>query len=189
LFWTTSPTRMSLLIWLGVYFQAKTLGHTLRPLAGLWVPFWSIWGCPNAPKQHIKTVFWLFWTISSTRMSLLIWLGPYFQAKILGRASRPLGGLCKPFWVHLGCPNAPKQHGKSYFLVVLDYFSSKNGPIDLVRSSFSSQDIGLYISSTCGPLCTFLGPLRGTQMPQNSIKNNIFRLFWTVSPIRKGLLI
>jgi hypothetical protein len=152
LFWTTSPTRMSLLIWLGANFQAKTLGQTFRPLACLWVPFGSIWGCPNAPKQHRKTVFWLFWTISSTRMSLLIWLGPYFQAKILSRASRPLGGLCKPFLVHLGCPNAPKQHRKSYFLVVLDYFSYKNGPIDLVRSLFSSQDIWPCIPPTWGPL-------------------------------------
>ena len=99
---------MGLCIWLRAYFRAKTLGHTSRLLVRLWVPFRSILGCPNAPKQHRKTVFWLFWTISSTRMSLLIWLGPYFQAKILGRTSRQLGGLCKPFWVHLWVPKCPK---------------------------------------------------------------------------------
>jgi hypothetical protein len=30
----------------------------------------------------------------------------------------------------------------NYFLVVLDYFSNKNGPNDLVRGLFSSLDIG-----------------------------------------------
>jgi hypothetical protein len=34
LFWTISPTRIGLLIWLGAYFEAKTLGHTSHPLAG-----------------------------------------------------------------------------------------------------------------------------------------------------------
>jgi hypothetical protein len=28
-----------------------------------------IWGCPNAPKQHKETIFWLFWTISPTRVA------------------------------------------------------------------------------------------------------------------------
>jgi hypothetical protein len=36
------------------------------------------------------------WTISLTRMGLLIWSGAYFQAKKLGHTSRPLGGLCVP---------------------------------------------------------------------------------------------
>jgi hypothetical protein len=71
-----------------------------------------------------------------------------------------------------GCPNAPKQHKKNYFLVVLDYFSYKNGPIDLVRGLFSSLDIGLCIPPSWGPLKTFLGPFGGAQMPQNSIKNS-----------------
>jgi hypothetical protein len=35
LIWTIAPTKMGLLIWLGSYFQAKTLGNTFRPLAGL----------------------------------------------------------------------------------------------------------------------------------------------------------
>jgi hypothetical protein len=40
LFWTISPDRMGLMIWLGVYFQAETLGHTSRLLVGLCVLFW-----------------------------------------------------------------------------------------------------------------------------------------------------
>jgi hypothetical protein len=58
---------------------------------------------------------------------------------------------------------------KNYFLVGSDYFSYKNGPVDLDRGLFSSLDIGTYIPPTCGPLCTFLGPIGGAQMPQNSI--------------------
>jgi hypothetical protein len=62
----------------------------------------------------------------------------------------------------------PQNRIKNYFLV-LYYFSYKNGPMDLVRGLFSSLDIGTYILPTCGPLCNFLGPLRGPQMPHNSI--------------------
>jgi hypothetical protein len=40
----------------------------------------SIWGCPNAPKLHNKTIFGLFYTISPTRMGLMIWFGACFQA-------------------------------------------------------------------------------------------------------------
>jgi hypothetical protein len=41
--------------------------------------------------------------------------------------------------------------------MVLDYFSYKIGPIDLVKVLFSSLHIGTYIQPTCGPLCTFWG--------------------------------
>jgi hypothetical protein len=127
------------------------------------------------PQNSIeKTIFWLFWTISHTRMGLLMWLGPYFQPKTLGHTSRPLTGLCLPFWVHWGCPNAPKQHKKYYFLVVLEHFSYKNGPIDVVRGLFSSSDIKPCIPPTCGPLGTLLGPLGDAQMPQYSIKKKLF---------------
>jgi hypothetical protein len=33
-------------------------------------------------------------------MSLLIWLGPYFQAKTIGHTSRPLASLCLTFRIH-----------------------------------------------------------------------------------------
>jgi hypothetical protein len=82
-----------------------------------------------------------------------------------------LGAFVNLFGSIWGCPNAPKEHRKNYFLVVLDYFSYKNGPIDLVRGLFSSQDIGPCIPPTWGPLITFLGPFGGAQMPINSIKN------------------
>jgi hypothetical protein len=38
-FWTISPKKLGLMIWLGAFFQALTLGHTSHPLAGLRVPF------------------------------------------------------------------------------------------------------------------------------------------------------
>ena len=115
LFWTISPTRIGLLIWLGAYFKAETLGHTSCPLAGLCVPFWVHLGVPKCPKKHRKTIFWLFWTISLTRMGLLIQLGVYFQDKTFCHTSHLLAGLCVPFWVHFGCPNAPKQHKETIF--------------------------------------------------------------------------
>jgi len=65
----------------------------------------------------------------------------------------------------------PQNSIKNFFLVVLDYFFYKNGSDDLVRGLFSSLDIGTYILSTFGPLCTFLGPFEGAQMPQNAYKN------------------
>jgi hypothetical protein len=66
----------------------------------------------------------------------------------------------------------PQNSIKNYFLVVSDYFSYKNGPIDLVWGLFSNLDIGTYIPFTFGPLCTFLGPIGGAQMPQNSINTH-----------------
>jgi hypothetical protein len=53
-------------------------------------------------------------------------------------------------------------------LVVLEHFSYKNRPIDLVRGLFSSEDIGPYIPSTCGPLCTFLGPFGVLKSPKTA---------------------
>ena len=43
-----------------------------------------------------KNIFWLLWTISLTRMGLLIWSGAYFQTETLAHTSRPLMGLCVP---------------------------------------------------------------------------------------------
>jgi hypothetical protein len=76
--------------------------------------------------------------------------------------------LSRSIW---GCPNAPKQHKKNYFLVVLDYFSYKNGTIDLVWGLFSSLDIGTNNLPNCRPLGTILVPFGGAKMPQKCIKN------------------
>jgi hypothetical protein len=64
----------------------------------------------------------------------------------------------------------PQNSIKNYFLVVSDYFSYENRPIDLVRSLFSSLDIGTYIPPTCGSVFTFWDPFGDAQMPQNRIK-------------------
>jgi hypothetical protein len=66
----------------------------------------------------------------------------------------------------------PQNSIKNYFLVVLDHFFCKKGPIDLVRGLFSSLDIGTYIPLTCESVWTFWGPFGGAQIPQNCIKNN-----------------
>jgi hypothetical protein len=55
---------------------------------------------------------------------------------------------------------------KNYFLIVSEYFSYKIGPIDLVRGSISSLDIGIFILPTFGPLCMFCkfrAPPNGTK--------------------------
>jgi hypothetical protein len=57
---------------------------------------------------------------------------------------------------------------KNYFLVVLEYFSYKNGPNDLVRGLFLSLDSGTYIPPTCRLLSTYLGV---PKIPENSMKN------------------
>jgi hypothetical protein len=66
----------------------------------------------------------------------------------------------------------PQNSIKNYVLVVSDYFSYNSGPIDLVRGSFSKLDIGTNILFTSKPLCTFLGPIGGAQMPKNSINTH-----------------
>jgi hypothetical protein len=48
---------------------------TCRSLGTFLGPF----GGAQKPQNSIKiTNFWLFWTISPTRMGLMIWLGAYF---------------------------------------------------------------------------------------------------------------
>jgi hypothetical protein len=107
LFRTISPTRMGLLIWLGAYFQAKTLGH-IMPTCGPLNTFLGLYGVPKYPKTSLTPIFWLSWTISPTRMGLWIWLGAYFQAYTLGHKSHPLAHLRAPYWVHLEVPRCPK---------------------------------------------------------------------------------
>jgi hypothetical protein len=57
-----------------------------------------------------------------------------------------------------------KTTKKSCFLVILDHFSYKDRPNDLVRRFFSSLDIGPYILPTCRPLRIFLDSFGGAQM-------------------------
>jgi hypothetical protein len=73
-----------------------------------------------------------------------------------------------------GGAQMPQNSIKCYFLVVSDYFSYKNRPIDLVRDLFLSLDIVSFIPPTCGPLSTFLGPIGGAQVPQTSINTHFF---------------
>jgi hypothetical protein len=136
---------------------------------------------PNDQKHYKHPVFWLFWTISPKIMGLMICLGAYFYALILGHTSRLLAGLCVPFWIHLGMlqwlQNGQKQHKKNCFLVVLDHFFCKNEPNDLVRGLFLCLDIWSYIRPTCAPLSTFLGPFGGAQIAQKWLKQQDKKLF------------
>jgi hypothetical protein len=73
----------------------------------------------------------------------------------------------------------PQNSIEKYFLVVLDYFSFKNGLNDLVSGLFSCLDIGTYIPLTSEPKSTFLGPFGGAQMPQmpQMPQNSLKKLF------------
>jgi hypothetical protein len=81
----------------------------------------------------------------------------------------------------------PQNSIQNNFLVVSDYLSYKNRPIDLVRSLFSNLDRDIHLF-TCGPLSTFLGPIGGAQMPQNSMNTHFLSVLDHFS-IGMGLLI
>jgi hypothetical protein len=89
----------------------------------------------------------------------------------------------------IGGAQMPQNSINTHFFAVLDHFSYQKEPIDLVRGLFSNLDTGTYIWSTCGSVCTFLGPFGGAQMPKNRIQKPIFWLFRTFSPTRMGLFI
>jgi hypothetical protein len=148
--------------------------------------FGSIWCCPNVPKQH-KTYF----LVVLDQFFLQKWaycfgLGLFFKLRhwaVHPTHLRAFVYLLRYIW---GCPNAPKQHEKNYFLVVLDHFSYKNGPIDLVRGFFSSLDIGPYIPPTCGLFKPFWVHMGVPKCPKTASKN-YFWLFWIISPSIMGL--
>jgi hypothetical protein len=86
--------------------SSLNIGTYILPTCGPLCTFRGIfWG---APKQHKETIFWLFWTISPTRLGLMIWLAAYFQAWTLEHTSCLLANLCVAFWVHLGVPKCPE---------------------------------------------------------------------------------
>jgi hypothetical protein len=45
-----------------------------------------------------------------------------------------------------GYPDAPKQPENNYFLVVSDYFSYRNGPVDLVRVFFKLRHWDIHLT-------------------------------------------
>jgi hypothetical protein len=62
----------------------------------------------------------------------------------------------------------PQNSMKNYFQVVSDYFPYKNGPINFVRSLYSSLDIGTNNLPTCTPLGTSLGPFGVPKFPKTA---------------------
>jgi hypothetical protein len=81
---------------------------------------------------------------------------------------RPLSTILGPF----GGAQMPQKCLKIYFLVVSDFFSYKKEPIDLTWGLFLDLDIGTYIPPHLWALCTFLGLIRGAQMPQNRVNTH-----------------
>jgi hypothetical protein len=99
---------------------------------------------------------------------------------------------CEPlctFFGPIGGAQMPQNSINIHFLGVLDHFSYKNRPIDLVRCPFSNLDTGTYIQPTCRSVFTFLGPFGEAQMPQNRRKKTKYWLFPTISFTRMGLFI
>jgi hypothetical protein len=92
-----------------------------------------------------------------------------FSSLDIGTTNLPTGRPLCTFIGPFGGAQMPQNSMRNYFLVVSDFFSYKNGPIDLVRGLISSLDIETYISLTCGPLHSFLCPFWGAQIPQSSI--------------------
>jgi hypothetical protein len=150
--------------------------------------FGSIWGCPSAPKQHRKNNFLVVSDDFSYKNGPIDLVRGLFSSLDIGtnnlstcRSLCTISGL-------FGSAQMPQEFMKSYFLVVSDYFSYKNGPIDFIRGLFSSLDIGTYKSPTCGPCVPFWVQLGVPKCPKTA-KTPIFWLFWTISSRRTGLLI
>jgi hypothetical protein len=116
--------------------------------------FGSIWGFLNAPKQH-KNYFLAVSNYLSYNNGAIDLVKGLFSSLDIGTNNlptfMPLCTILGPF----GGAQMPKKCIKSYFLVVSDYFSYKNGPIGLIRHLFSSLDIGKYIPPTFGPCVPF----------------------------------
>jgi hypothetical protein len=68
------------MILLGGLYSILETGTYFPPTYGLSSTFLGSFGGVQLPQNSKKTIFWLFWTISSTRMGLLIWLGACLQA-------------------------------------------------------------------------------------------------------------
>jgi hypothetical protein len=135
----------------------------IRPTFRSVCMFLGPFGGAQMPQSRMKKkIFWLFRTISTTRMGLLIRLGAYFQAKTSRHTSRLLAGLFGPF----GGAQMPQHGTKTYFLVVPDHFFLK----DMVSGLFSSLNIGTYNLPTCRPFGPLLDQFGGAQIPQNCIK-------------------
>jgi hypothetical protein len=83
----------------------------------------------------------------------------------------------------------PQNSIKNYFLVLLDYFSYKDEPSDLVRGLISSIDIEKYIPPNYRPLNNFLGLFEGSPKHPKQHKKSISWLFWTISLTRISLMI
>jgi hypothetical protein len=129
----------------------------------------SIWGCPNAPKQHKKTDFCLIWTISPTRIGLLIWLGAYFKAETLAHTSRSLAGLCVPFWVHLGVPKCPKTaEKKTNFWLIWTISPTRMGLLIWLGTFFQAKTLGHTYYQLAGLLVPFWVCLGVPQCPKTA---------------------
>jgi hypothetical protein len=152
---------------------------TCRPLC----TFLGLFGGNQMHQNIIKNYFLVVSEYFSYKKRPIDLVRSLYSSLDVGKNNLPTCTFLGPF----GGAKIPQNSIKSSFLVVTNYFCYQNGPIDLVRGLFSSLDIGTYIPPTYGPLCTFLGPIGGAQMPKNSI-NTHFWLFRTISSTKMGLM-
>jgi hypothetical protein len=161
---------MGLSIRLGAYFQVYTLGHTSCPLACLCVTSWVHLGVPECPKTAQKTCFLVAPDDFFLKNGFIDMVRGLCSSLNIGTYILPTCGPLCYFLGLFGGAQIPQNSIKNYFRVIWYYFYYKKEPNDLVRGLFSCLDVGTYIPPTCGPLCTFLDPFGGAQIPQSGIE-------------------
>jgi hypothetical protein len=123
--------------------------------------FWVHLRVPKWPKIAEKNYFLVVSDYFSYKNGPTDFVRGLYSSVDIGKNNLPTCKALSTFLGPFGGAIMPQNSMKRYFLVVSDYFSYKNGPIDLVRGLFSSLDIGTYFPPTYGPLSTFEGPIGG----------------------------
>jgi hypothetical protein len=125
---------MRLMLWLGAYLEADTLGHTLSPLSNLWRPFWVDLGVPKWPPKNKSSIKKKSFPVLLNHVSqknqpndlvrslfLSLDIEPYIPT-----TCRPLGtfgDLFGSIWGYQNCCEKTQSSMKNSFLVLLDHFS------------------------------------------------------------------
>jgi hypothetical protein len=119
---TISPKGMCLMLWLGVYFSAETLGYTSRPLANLWGPFRVDLGVPNWPRKKQSSINKNSFPVVSDHFSQKNGPNDLFRSLFSSLDIEPyILSICKPLGTFLGqfggaqmARKKQKQHKKQF---------------------------------------------------------------------------
>ena len=95
--------------------------------------FGSICGYPNAPKQHKNNYFRVIMDYVSYKNGSNDLVRGLFSSLDIETYILLICGPLSTFLAPFGGAQMPQNSIKKYFRVILDYFSYKNGPDDLVR--------------------------------------------------------